>query len=133
MAVRGPEYDFTATNGWIAADKWYSTSEKDIIYDEDGNNPEVVLDQDPHKTIVEYNEHNYVTASDFFDNLTETYVNFNFDYVNCGGEAKDDSQAMPDFKQINIFKVSPLQFLKPGSQWPIKDKMKVLRKAIPLR
>jgi hypothetical protein len=40
---RGVDYNFTTVNGWVDNNNWYSTSEKDISYDENGKNPKFSL------------------------------------------------------------------------------------------
>ncbi len=128
LARPGLVYDFISPNGWWTESNWYSTSEKGISYDENGMNPQVLVDQDPHKSIVQFNRHNYVTATDFYDNLTQDYVHFRFVYENCGPEDENDiaksSQKLP---AINSNTTSPLRLLRIGSKKSIKDQLKQLR------
>lgn len=90
LATPGLSTGFPFINGGTSENKWYSTSEKDISYDEKGMNPEVTLDQDPVKSIIKFNQHNYVTATDFFDNLSQEYSHFRFVYENCGNVDGDN-------------------------------------------
>ena len=127
LAVPGLVYDFTAINGWFVANKWFSTSEKDISYDENGMNPVVLLDQDPDKTIVQFNKHNYLTESDYFDNITQTYVHFMFDYENCGSDDGDKTSSTSKSQGVSNGKMTLGKFLRIGSSKPIKDQLKEFR------
>lgn len=124
LAISGLVYDFSAPNGWFNADNWYSTSEKDISYDENGMNPEVVLDQDPSKTVVQFNEHNYVTRCNYFDAVTQTYTHFIFDYENCGADNRTNAQADTKSLPVNNGKLNLLHFLRPGSSKSFKEQLK---------
>src|SRR5262249_48173296 len=95
MAARpGLLYDFISPNGWWSAGRWWSTSEKDISYDENGENPIVLLDQDPGQTTTTADGHNYVAISNFFDLVTQTWVHFNFGYENCGEDQQNQKAAI---------------------------------------
>jgi len=128
LARPGLIYDFISANGWWGQGKWYSTSEKDISYDENGENPVVLLDQDPNKTIREANCRNYVTVSDFYDVLTQEYVHFRFTYENCcsgdGNKPSPGQQLQP----ANNRSTSPIQQLRFQRGNSIRDKLKELRK-----
>jgi hypothetical protein len=129
----GLNYSFITSNGWWDAGRWWSTSEKDISYDENGENPVVLVDQDPTKTVVTVNGHNYPLTTNFFDNLTQDYVHFKFDYDNCGqddGNQDDRNSANPSQKSptVNSNMVSPIRFLKLGSSKSIKEQVKEFRK-----
>ena len=127
LATPGLDYGFPFINGGTTQSKWYSTSEKDISYDENGMNPQVVLDQDPYKSIIQSNRHNYVTVTDFFDNLTQEYVHFRFEYENCGNDVGDNTNSSQKSSVINSGKISPLHLLKMGSAKTIKEQLKELR------
>ncbi|HMG68675.1 MAG TPA: hypothetical protein VK588_13345 [Chitinophagaceae bacterium] len=127
LARPGVDYDFISANGRISQQRWYSTSEKDISYDENGLNPQVLVDQDPYKSVVHANQHNYVTATDFFDNLTQDYIHFRFDYTNCGSDNSDHSQSNQKLSPVGVGKNNPIQFLRLGSKILLKEKIKQLR------
>ena len=133
LAAPGLSTGFPFINGGTSESKWYSTSEKDISYDEKGMNPEVTLDQDPAKTIVKFNQHDYVTATDFFDNLTQEYSHFRFVYENCGNDEGDDVNSSPKKRIVPTNKINPLALLRPGSAKSIKEQLKELRGRLLLR
>ncbi len=125
-AIPGLDYDYTYVFGPFYQNKWYSSSEKDIFYDESGN-AVVQLDQDPYKTIVKTNRQGFVTRSDFFDKLTQEYAHFRFEYENCGRDGRHKSgtsqQSAPrDDRRINLMK-----FLKKGTGKSIKEQVKEWR------
>lgn len=130
-ATPGLQYDFTGPNGRLTEDSWYSTSEKDVSYDAEGNNPEVILDQDPGKTIVQFNKHNYITFADFFDKLTQSYVHFKFDYAGCGGGSYNSGNAAWALKPhpVNTNKATVMRFARLGSSKSIKEQLKEFRKS----
>ncbi len=123
----GLDYDFISPNGRVSQSRWYSTSEKDISYDENGENPVVLLDQDPSKSVVTFSRHNYVTGTDFFDNLSQTWVHFRFAYENCGGDDGIDIAKSTQKLPFANNKISPLRFLKIGSTKSMKEQLRELR------
>ncbi len=123
----GLDYDFTSPNGWVTNSRWYSTSEKDISYDENGENPEVLEDQDPAKSIIKFNRHNYITVTDFFDNLTQEYTHFKFVYENCGNDDGDNTNSSQKQLAVPTTKINPLALLRLGSAKSIKDQLKEIR------
>ena len=127
LATPGISYGFPFINGGTSGSNWYSTSEKDISYDENGMNPEVVTDQDPAKTTVKVNQHNYVTAADFFDKLTQEYTHFKFGYENCGDADGGDVKSSENKRIVPTNKINPLALLRLGSAKSIKEQLKELR------
>lgn len=130
LARPGLDYDFISSNGRISQSRWYSTSEKDISYDANGMNPQVLLDQDPLKSIIQFNDHNYVTATDFYDNLTQSYVHFLFTYENCDPDDGDKTIFGSKSKGVINDKITLGKFLRIGSSKPIKDQLKEFRTQI---
>jgi hypothetical protein len=124
-AIPGLEYDYSYAFGTFNQNKWYSSSEKDILYDENGN-PIVQVDQDPYKTIVKTNRKDYVTASDFYDKLTREYIHFRFDYENCGRD-EDHGESHRQPSPLTHEKPRPFQ-LKKGSAKAMKEKLNEFRK-----
>ena len=127
LARPGLVYDFISPNGWWGQGRWYSTSEKDISYDENGENPVVLLDQDPTKTIREANCRNYVTVSDFYDVLTQEYVHFRFTYENCCDGSGSKPSAGQEILPAKDHWFNPIKLLRSRPGKSIKEKMKVLR------
>ncbi len=126
LAIPGLDYGFAYTNGAIFQNKWYPTSEKFIYYDENGN-PQVLYDQDPYETIVEANRRNYVTASDYFDVVSQEYFHFRFGYENCAQDDRDKAQPAQKFSPVGNSKINPMKFLKRGSAKSIKGQLKEMR------
>jgi hypothetical protein len=125
-ATPGVGNGFPYANGAYNLNKWYSTSETDVFYDELGN-PVAYIDQDPYKTIVKTNGSDYVTASDFFDNLTQEYVHFRFEYENCGHDDRDKPGAAQKMAPIGDRKISPLALLRKGSGKSMKEQVTEMR------
>ncbi len=130
LATPGLNTGFPFINGGTFESKWYSTSEKDISYDENGMNPAVTLDQDAAKSIIKFNQHNYVTATDFFDNLTQEYSHFKFVYENCGNVDGDNISSLQQQPTISTKKTIRLELLRLGSAKSIKEQLKELRNQI---
>ncbi|MEP7376576.1 MAG: hypothetical protein ABI675_24475 [Chitinophagaceae bacterium] len=133
LARPGLVYDFISANGWWGQGQWYSTSEKDISYDENGENPVLLLDQDPRESIVSFNARNYVTATDFFDVLTREYVHFRFDYDKCGHDDRDKPVAAQRLTPVGDRKISPNKWLMKGSGKSMKEQVIELRKHLETR
>src|SRR5204862_7818506 len=114
-ATPGVGNGFPYANGAFNLNKWYSSSETDIFYDELGN-PVVYIDQDPYKTIVKANRNDYVTASDFFDNLTQEYIHFRFEYENCGHDDGDRPGASQKMASVGDRRTNPINWLRKGSE-----------------
>ncbi len=131
LARPGINYDFPYVNGAVSQNKWWSTSEKDIIYDDQGN-PVVALDQDPHQTVVGVGHENYVTTSNYFDVISQSWSHFVFNYGNCGPDDNNAIVSMPKSSSTttnnNRFNFSKL--LIHGSAKSIKEQIKELRKQI---
>ncbi len=127
LARPGLDYDFFSANGRESQSRWYSTSEKDISYDENGMNPQVLVDQDPTKSIVQFNDHNYITVTDFYDNIAQTYIHFLFTYENCGSGDGDKTSSASKSLSVNNSKITLGKFLRIGSSKPIKDQLKEFR------
>ena len=123
----GIKYDFISSNGWWGSGRWWSTSEKDISYDENGENPVVFVDQDPTRTIVETNCNNYPTITNFFDVLTQDYIHFKFTYENCcDGKEQKPATAQKSLPLTNR-QINPIQFLRFGSAKSVKEQIRELR------
>jgi hypothetical protein len=127
LARPGLDYDFFSASGRESQSNWYSTSEKDISYDENGMNPQVLLDQDPHKSVITFNRRNYVTGTDFFDNLTQSYVHFRFAYENCGSDDGDNATFSSKSQEVNNTKMTLGKFLRIGSPKSIKEQVNEFR------
>ena len=127
LATPGLNTGFPFINGGTSQSKWYSVAEKDISYDENGLNPEVILDQDPAKSILRFNGHNYVTAIDFFDNLTQEYAHFRFVYENCGDVDGDKINSLQKQPTVSFRKTIRLELLRLGLAKSIKEQLKDLR------
>ena len=127
LATPGISNGFPFINGGISDSKWYSTSEKDIAYDGNGMNPEVVIDQDPARSIVKFNGHNYVTATDYFDNVSQEYSHFKFMYGNCGNDNGDNTNSSKSQLGVPSTRINPLSLLRLGSAKSIKDQLKEIR------
>lgn len=127
LATPGLSTGFPFINAGTFESKWYSTSEKDISYDENGMNPEVTMDQDPAKTTIKFNGHNYVTATDFFDNIAQEYAHFKFIYENCGNDNGDPTNSSQNRLAAPLIKVNPLALLRLGSVKSIKVQLKEIR------
>jgi YD repeat-containing protein len=121
-AIPGVGNAFPYSNGVYNLNKWYSTSEKDIAYDEEGN-AEVIVDQDPYRTIVRANRNDYVTASDFFDRLTQDYVHFRFRYDNCGHGHGNKSEPEQKLSPVANPKNNLLRLLKKESGKTMKEQV----------
>lgn len=127
LARPGLVYDFISANGWWGQGQWYSTSEKDISYDENGENPVLLLDQDPLKSIVSFNASNYVTATDFFDVLTGESVHFRFEYENCGKDDRHRPGTAQKLAPVAEHKIDPIRLLRKGSGKSMKEQVRELR------
>jgi hypothetical protein len=92
-AISGRTYDYYNANGFFDRNKWYSTSQYFLLYDEQGN-AEVLSDQDPAKTIQVGGPSNYVTASNYYESLDQTWIHFTFTYdkSNNSGLAKSSGK-----------------------------------------
>ena len=128
LAAPGLQYQFPSPNGRVSQSKWYSTSEKDISYDENGENPQIVLDQYPDKSVLQANRYNYVTITDFFDNLTQTYAHFRFKYENCGSDDSDAAPAASVLHSAEIIKMNLPKFLRHSPSSSIKTQVQAFRK-----
>lgn len=127
LARPGLDYDFISANGRISQSRWYSTSEKDISYDENGMNPQVLVDQDPTKSIIQFNDHNYVTVTDFYDNITQAYVHFRFAYENCGLDEGNNASIAFKSPVMSNSKMNLANYLRIGSAKSIKEQVKEFR------
>jgi hypothetical protein len=128
-AIPGLEYGFPFANGAYNQNKWYSTSEDIILYDEKGN-PFPDADQDPNKTIAEVGHQNYVTASDFYDVLNQQWIHFRFTYDNCGSTNDLTEASSSKLSPLNIDRRKSIlqKLLVHRSAKYIKEQIKELRK-----
>ena len=133
LARPGLVYDFISANGWWGQGRWYSTSEKDISYDENGENPVLLLDQDPLKSIVSFNARNYVTATDFFDMLTGESVHFRFEYETAEMMTGIDQELFRQMAPVGDRKINLPGLLRKGSGKSMKEQVMELRKHLETR
>ena len=99
----GLTYEYPFFNGFFSRSKWYSVSQKVVGYE--NGVPTVFSDQDPSKTIVEVGPQNYVSATDFFEKLTQEYIPFDFFYENYGSDKNPNQASKASLVQQKIAKL----------------------------
>ena len=103
-AIPGLSYAYLYANSFFYANKWYSTSERFILFDEQGN---IIVDlpQDPSKTIAIAGPQNYVAKSDFYDIFSDTFIHFTFSYENCGQCGDKNSATLSNSMRADVQKI----------------------------
>jgi len=80
-AIPGLPYNYYSINGVYAFNKWYSTSEKFIFWE--NGLPVIVSDQDPAKTKMTANKERLPINVQYFDKISGETIVFDFKYDNC--------------------------------------------------
>jgi len=82
-AIPGFTYAFVFSDGIYYANKFYSTSASATFYDESGN---VIFQdiQNPALTRMEPGPQHYPATASYYNNSSDSYINFTFTYENCG-------------------------------------------------
>jgi hypothetical protein len=130
LAVPGIEHGFPYVNPQYNSNKWWATSEKQIIYDENGD-PIVLFDYDPLQTIWQAGHQNYPLSSTYYDLISETWVPYIFEYENCGsGNVNNNSRKAQPSSVKNSRKINPVMLIKYNPSKSIKEQARDLRRQL---
>ena len=121
LAVRGITHGFPYINPQYNYNKWWATSEKLTIYDENGD-PIVLFDYDPLQTIWQPGHQNYPLSATYYDLITEDWFPYNFEYENCApGNVNSNSRAAQPSITTGARKINPTMLLKRHPSKSIKE------------
>ena len=132
LAVHGIEHGFPFINPSYNANKWCPSSEKLIIFDENGN-PVVLFDYDPSQTIWQRGNQNYPLSATYYNLVNETWGSYVFEYENCGRRGGNDdynTQAAHSSSSTASRKTNRMMLLKHHSSKTIKEQMREIRKQL---
>jgi len=111
LAIRGLPYGFPLLN--LTFSKWWETSEKVTI--NDGGSPLVVFDLDHSQTDFQFGFQNYITEANHFDVVSNSNIDYTFEYQNCGAANNDPARISGSQSQASPRKVGRPVILKMGS------------------
>lgn len=110
-------------------DRWWETSDRYVTYD--NGTPTVVLDYDPHKTVMHFGKQHYLSSVDYFDRVTNSPAVNTLTYENCPGGCDPVNvqaiQANANASAKNSSRLMRSLLLIPGSAKSIKQKIKELK------
>jgi hypothetical protein len=111
-AIRGLPYGFPILN--LIWGKCWETSEKVTV--NAGGWPLVVYELDPSQTAFQFGPQNYLTSANHFDLISNSPINYSFEYQNCGlatgiSTQKNNSFTIPN-PDTSKKSIKPLLFQK---------------------
>lgn len=128
LAVPGIEHGFPYVNPQYNANKWWATSEKVSVYDENGD-PIVLFDYDPSQTIWQAGHQNYPLSATYYDLISETWIPYIFEYDNCGpGNNNSNARIAQPPSTTSSRKINPMMLLKRNPSKSIKEQAIELRR-----
>jgi hypothetical protein len=130
LAVPGIYHAFPFANPTYVTNKWWATSERIVLYDENGGE-EVLFDYDPAQSTWEMGHQNYPLSITYFDRISNSSSLYTFEYENCapGNNSVSRSASSAGLKSAPG-KLNPLGVLKRGSSKSIKQQINELREIL---
>lgn len=113
-AVKGIDYGFPFVNGFMFQSKFTSAGEKFTIYDEYGN-AYVLYDYNADMCLTIPGFQNYPSSSDWFDNISQGWVMYNYYYNNGASSARGSNRSMPGNSIATKDQLQNLLFINKGA------------------
>jgi hypothetical protein len=127
LSVNGIEHGFPFFNSSVISNKWWPSSEKIVVYDENGD-PVVLYDFDPLQTIWQRGHQGYPRSATYFDLISGTWFPpYTFEYENCGGRNDDNDSQIAQPSSTASGKINPMMLLKHHPSKSIKEQMREIR------